>query len=76
MPDAASPGVTAVGGTTAFLAQNGGYFQKSAWGEPIEQWGSGGGVEHRAYPRPTWQSCPGHPTLDDRPRPPGCCCQC
>jgi subtilase family serine protease len=61
MPDAASPGVTAVGGTTAFLAQNGGYFQESAWGEPIEQWGSGGGVS-TAYPRPSWQQAPGVPS--------------
>jgi subtilase family serine protease len=61
MPDAASPGVTAVGGTTAFLAQNGGYFQESAWGEPIEQWGSGGGVS-TAYPRPSWQQAPGIPS--------------
>jgi kumamolisin len=60
MPDAASPGVTAVGGTTAFLAQNGGYFQEAAWGEPIEQWGSGGGVS-TAYPRPSWQQAPGIP---------------
>ena len=58
MPDAASTGVTAVGGTTAFLAQNGGYFQESAWGEPIEQWGSGGGVSTE-YPRPSWQVAPG-----------------
>jgi kumamolisin len=61
MPDAASPGVTAVGGTTAFLAENGGYFQESAWGEPIEQWGSGGGVS-TAYPRPSWQVAPGIPS--------------
>lgn len=61
MPDAASPGVTAVGGTTAFLAQNGGYFQELAWGEPIEQWGSGGGVS-TAYPRPSWQVAPGIPS--------------
>ena len=61
MPDASSPGVTAVGGTTAFLAENGGYFEESAWGEPIEQWGSGGGVS-TAFPRPTWQQAPGIPS--------------
>ena len=61
MPDASSVGVTAVGGTTAFLAQNGGYFQESAWGEPIEQWGTGGGMSTQLQ-RPTWQVAPGIPT--------------
>ena len=61
MPDASSAGVTAVGGTTAFFAQNGGYFQESAWGEPVEQWGSGGGVSTEVQ-RPTWQVAPGIPT--------------
>jgi kumamolisin len=61
MPDASSVGVTAVGGTTAFLAQNGGYFQEAAWGEPIEQWGSGGGMSTQLQ-RPTWQVAPGIPT--------------
>lgn len=61
MPDASSVGVTAVGGTTAFLGQNGGYFQESAWGEPIEQWGSGGGMSSQLE-RPTWQVAPGIPT--------------
>jgi kumamolisin len=61
MPDASSAGVTAVGGTTAFLAQNGGYFQESAWGEPIEQWGSGGGMSTQLE-RPVWQVAPGIPT--------------
>lgn len=61
MPDASSVGVTAVGGTTAFLAENGGYFQELAWGEPVEQWGSGGGMSTQ-LPRPTWQVAPGIPT--------------
>ncbi len=60
MPDASSAAVTAVGGTTAYLAQNGGYFQESAWGEPVEQWGSGGGVS-TTIPRPAWQQGPGIP---------------
>jgi kumamolisin len=60
MPDASSAAVTAVGGTTAYLAQNGGYFQESAWGEPVEQWGSGGGVS-TTIPRPAWQQAPGIP---------------
>jgi kumamolisin len=61
MPDASSAGVTAVGGTTAFLAKNGGYFQESAWGEPVEQWGTGGGMSTQLQ-RPTWQVAPGVPT--------------
>ncbi len=60
MPDASSAAVTAVGGTTAYLAENGGYFQESAWGEPVEQWGSGGGVS-TTIPRPAWQQAPGIP---------------
>lgn len=61
MPDASSVGVTAIGGTTAFLARNGAYFQESAWGEPVEQWGSGGGMSTQLQ-RPTWQVAPGIPT--------------
>ncbi len=58
--DSDSTGVTAVGGTTAFLAQNGGYFQEAAWGEPAEQWGGGGGVS-TLFTRPAWQQAPGVP---------------
>jgi kumamolisin len=61
MPDASSVGVTAVGGTTAFLGQNSAYFQESAWGEPVEQWGSGGGMSTQLQ-RPSWQVAPGIPT--------------
>jgi kumamolisin len=57
-PEAGSPGVTGVGGTTVFLASNGGYFKEAAWGEPIEQWGSGGGVS-TFFKRPSWQQAPG-----------------
>jgi kumamolisin len=60
MPDASSAGVTAVGGTTAFLTPASGYSQESAWGEPAEQWGSGGGVS-TLIPRPSWQQAPGVP---------------
>jgi kumamolisin len=60
MPDASSAGVTAVGGTTAFLTPGAGYAQESAWGEPAEQWGSGGGVSTQV-PRPSWQQAPGIP---------------
>lgn len=48
-------GITSVGGTQVFLAQGGGYYQEAAWGEPIEQWGGGGGVSKLAD-RPAWQS--------------------
>jgi subtilase family serine protease len=60
-PEASSAGVTAVGGTTAFFAANGDYFQESAWGEPVEQWGSGGGMSTN-IPRPSWQQGPGIPS--------------
>lgn len=60
MPDASSVGVTAVGGTTAFFGRNGAYFQELSWGEPVEQWGSGGGVSTELQ-RPTWQVAPGIP---------------
>jgi kumamolisin len=57
-PDASSPNVTAVGGTTVFLASNGAYYKEAAWGEPLEQWGGGGGVS-TFYARPSWQQGPG-----------------
>jgi kumamolisin len=60
MPDASSAGVTAVGGTTAFLGTSSAYFEESSWGEPIEQWGSGGGTS-TLIPRPSWQQAPGVP---------------
>lgn len=60
-PDASSAGLTAVGGTTVFFAANGDYFQESAWGEPVEQWGSGGGMS-TDIPRPSWQEGPGIPS--------------
>ena len=55
---ASVPDVTAVGGTYALLSTAGGYFKEAAWGEPIEQWGSGGGVSI-FWPRPSWQAGPG-----------------
>src|SRR5205809_893057 len=36
--------VTAVGGTTVFEAQQGGYFKEYAWGSPIDESGGGGGA--------------------------------
>lgn len=52
--DADNPDVTAVGGTSAFLAANGAYYDEGAWGEPLEQWGSGGGISS-IYPEPSYQ---------------------
>jgi subtilase family serine protease len=56
--DAAVDNVTAVGGTTAMLSATGGYYKEAAWGEPISQWGSGGGLS-MFFERPGWQAGPG-----------------
>ena len=64
-PDASSPHVTAVGGTTVFLASNGAYYKEAAWGEPLEQWGGGGGVS-TFFSRPSWQQAPGVGTISGR----------
>jgi kumamolisin len=58
LPGADSPFVTAVGGTTAFLASNGAYYKESAWGEPLESWGGGGGVS-TFFAQPSYQVAPG-----------------
>ncbi len=52
------PEVTGVGGTTVFFSSSGGYFREAAWGEPAEQWGSGGGISS-LFPVPPWQRGPG-----------------
>lgn len=55
----ASPAeVTAVGGTSAFVGSGHTYFKEGAWGEPIEWWGSGGGVS-AITSQPSWQKGPG-----------------
>lgn len=59
--------VTCVGGTAVFLAKEGGYFKEAGWGEPIEQWGSGGGVSH-FVPQPDWQKGPGVQNSDSTGR--------
>jgi subtilase family serine protease len=56
--NAGSPYVTAVGGTTAFLASNGSYYKEAAWGEPLETWGSGGGIS-AVFAQPSYQVAPG-----------------
>ncbi len=60
MPEAASPYVTAVGGTTIFMSTNGAYFKEAAWGESLEQWGGGGGIS-KIFAAPSYQSGPGIP---------------
>jgi kumamolisin len=53
-----SPYVTSVGGTTIFAASNGAYYKESAWGEPLEAWGGGGGTS-AFFPQPSYQVAPG-----------------
>jgi kumamolisin len=47
-----------VGGTLAFFASNGAYFKEAAWGEPLETWGSGGGIS-TIFQQPSYQVAPG-----------------
>ncbi|MFN2581825.1 MAG: protease pro-enzyme activation domain-containing protein [Candidatus Dormibacteria bacterium] len=56
--DGGIPYITSVGGTLAFLATNSSYYKEAAWGEPIEQWGSGGGLSEY-WAAPSWQQGPG-----------------
>jgi kumamolisin len=67
-PDASSPHLTSVGGTLVFLASNGAYYKEAAWGEPIEQWGGGGGVS-TFFAQPSWQHAPGVGNLSGRGEP-------
>ena len=64
-PDASSPHVTSVGGTAVLLSSTGAYYQEAAWGEPLEQWGGGGGVS-TFFPQPSWQQGPGITGLTGR----------
>lgn len=57
-PDVSSPDVTAVGGTEAVPNVDGGYSQEAAWGEPLEEAGSGGGIS-TIFPQPAYQQTPG-----------------
>jgi kumamolisin len=47
-----------VGGTTVDLAADGKYFKEAAWGEPLETWGSGGGIS-TIFRQPAYQVAPG-----------------
>jgi kumamolisin len=52
---AASPYVTAVGGTTLYLNSDGTYGHEAGWVGPLEETGSGGGLS-QLYSRPSWQT--------------------
>lgn len=55
---ATSPYVVAVGGTRLEVRANGSYLAESAWGDPLERAGGGGGFSD-SEPRPVWQRGPG-----------------
>jgi kumamolisin len=55
---AASPYVTAVGGTAIFPGANNAYGREYGWEGPLEAAGGGGGVSE-LYQRPIWQVGPG-----------------
>jgi kumamolisin len=40
------------------LASNGSYYKEAAWGEPLETWGSGGGLSG-LFKQPSYQVAPG-----------------
>jgi subtilase family serine protease len=54
----ALPTVTSVGGTTMFQTPQGTYQKETAWGNPISQAGTGGGLS-RYFKRPAYQRGPG-----------------
>jgi subtilase family serine protease len=54
----ALPTVTSVGGTTMFQTPQGTYQKEAAWGNPISQAGTGGGLS-RFFRRPAYQAGPG-----------------
>lgn len=53
-----SPHVTSVGGTAAFIGAGSTYGAEAAWGNPVTQAGTGGGLS-AVFPRPSWQVGPG-----------------
>ena len=56
--DGGIPSITSVGGTYVELGKGGAYFAETAWGEPLEQAGGGGGLSI-LWQRPAWQAGPG-----------------
>jgi subtilase family serine protease len=63
---ASSPYVVAVGGTRLDLRSNGSYLAESAWSNPLQRSGGGGGVS-LDEPRPAWQRGPGVTTAGANP---------
>jgi subtilase family serine protease len=55
---ASSPYTVSVGGTRLELRADGSYLTESAWSDPLEREGGGGGVSDHE-PRPVWQQGPG-----------------
>jgi kumamolisin len=53
-----SPHAVGVGATTALIGAGSTYGREASWGEPLEQWGTGGGLS-AVFRRPSWQSGPG-----------------
>jgi kumamolisin len=54
----ALPTVTSVGGTTMFQTPQGTYQKETAWGNPISEAGTGGGLSQH-FKRPAYQKGPG-----------------
>ena len=55
---ASSPYAVTVGGTRIELRSDGSYLAESAWSQPLERQGGGGGIS-ASEPRPSWQQGPG-----------------
>ena len=55
---ASSPYAVAVGGTRLEVRSDSSYLDESAWSDPLERAGGGGGVSI-SEPRPSWQQGPG-----------------
>lgn len=53
-----APHAVGVGATTALVGAGATYGSEASWGEPLEQWGTGGGLSV-VFKRPSWQSGPG-----------------
>jgi subtilase family serine protease len=64
---ASSPFAISVGGTRLELRSDGSYLTESAWADPLEREGSGGGIS-ADEPRPPWQQGPGvnQPSVNPR----------
>jgi kumamolisin len=58
MLPAASPGVTAVGGTRLSVRADGSWYNETVWEDPVETEGTGGGASGY-FARPSWQRAPG-----------------